>query len=99
MSELIYQPVISEKSVQQGTTSKYTFRVDSRANAAAIKQVVAKLFKVKVLHVNVINVQGKPKAAGRRKVKRANWKKAIITLAPGQTIKLFEERKGETNAN
>jgi len=46
-----------------------------------------------VKSVNVLNVPGKPKNAGRRKVRRAHWKKAIITLMPGQTIKLFEEKK------
>lgn len=99
MSIIILKPVISEKSVHQGSTNKYTFQVDPRANAVMIKQHIEQLFRVKVLAVNVILVKGKPKRQGRTQVKRADWKKAIVTLAPGQTIKLFEERKSETHAN
>jgi large subunit ribosomal protein L23 len=94
---IIYRPVISEKSVQLGSVSKYTFVVDSRANLHEIKSAVENLFKVKVKGVNVANVKGKPKQAGRAKVRRANWKKAIVTLLPGQTIKLFEEKVKDGN--
>lgn len=89
---LINRPVISEKSVQLGGASKYTFMVDTRANISEIKSAVQELFKVKVKFINIINVKGKPKQAGRKKVYRANIKKAIVTLLPGQTIKLFEEQ-------
>ena len=90
---IIYQPVISEKSVGLGAGNVYTFKVDPRANAPMIKQAVENLSKVKVKSINTLNVIGKPKNAGREKVKRANWKKAVVTLMPGQTIKLFEEKK------
>ena len=99
MSVIIYQPVISEKSIQQGSVNKYTFKVDIRANSAMVKDAIEKLFKVKVTSVNTLRVQGKPKNMRRTKVKRANWKKAVVTLLPGQTIKLFEERKASENAN
>lgn len=99
MSVIIYQPVISEKSIQQGGVNKYTFKVDSRANSAMIKAAIEQLFKVKVLNVNTVCVKGKPKNHLRTKVKRMDWKKAIVTLVPGQTIKLFEERKASENAN
>ena len=92
-SLIIYQPVVSEKSVSLGAGNVYTFKVDPRANLPLIRQAVETLFKVKVKSVNVLNVPGKPKNAGRRKVRRAHWKKAIVTLMPGQTIKLFEEKK------
>jgi len=91
MSLIIKHPVISEKSIQQGSVSKYAFVVDQRANAIQVKAAVETFFKVKVTKVNMINVAGKPKRMGRRKVTRANWRKAIVTLAPGQSIKLFEE--------
>lgn len=99
MSIIIYQPVISEKSIQQGSVNKYTFKIDPRANATMVKEAVEKLFKVKVTSVNMLCVKGKPKNMRRIKVKRANWKKAVVTLLPGQTIKLFEERKASENAN
>ncbi len=92
---IIQQPVISEKSVQLGSSNKYAFKVDKRANASEIKRSVEQLFKVKVRQVNIINVSGKPKSMRGRKVKRADWKKAIVTLLPGQTIKLFEETKAK----
>jgi len=91
MSLIIKHPVISEKSIQQGAVSKYAFVVDQRANATQVKAAVEKFFKVKVTKVNMMNVAGKPKRMGRRKVTRANWRKAIVTLASGQSIKLFEE--------
>jgi large subunit ribosomal protein L23 len=91
MTLIIKHPVISEKSIQQGSVSKCAFVVDQRANAVQVKAAVEKFFKVKVTKVNMMNVAGKPKRMGRRKVTRANWRKAIVTLAPGQSIKLFEE--------
>jgi len=90
---IIYQPVISEKSVGLGASNIYTFKVDPRSNRPLIKQAIEKLFKVKVKSINILNVIGKPKNAGRQKVKRAGWKKAVVTLMAGQTIKLFEEKK------
>lgn len=89
---VIIRPVISEKSVHLGSANKYTFVVDKRTNASTIKAAIKELFKVKVKNVQIINVKGKPKHAGRTKVMRASWKKAIVTLQAGQTIKLFEEQ-------
>jgi len=97
MANIIKQPVISEKSIQLGGSNKYTFRVDKRANAPEIKKDVEKLFKVKVKQVNIINVIGKPKNLRRMKVKRANFKKAIITLMPGNTIKMFEDTQKDAS--
>jgi len=94
---VVRQPVVSEKSVQLGSESKYTFLVDARANLPEIKSAVESLFKVKVKQVNLINVKGKPKSDRRVKVHRAGVKKAIVTLFPGQTIKLFEEKKTDAS--
>ena len=93
MNIIIKQPVISEKSVQLGSVNKYTFKVDKRANAAQIKHSVEEIFKVNVKSINIINLPGKPKKVKGRKITRAAIKKAIVTLAPGQKIKLFEETK------
>jgi len=89
---IIQKPVISEKSVYLGNANKYIFKVDPRANMATIKLAVENIFKVKVKSINIMRVKGKPKQFGRMKVKRKDEKKAIITLQPGQTIKLFEEK-------
>lgn len=97
MNVIIKKPVISEKSIQLGGASKYTFVVDDRANAPEIKKSVEKLFKVKVKKINIINVSGKPKNMRRTRVTRADWKKAIVTLVSGQSIKLFEESKKDGN--
>lgn len=97
MSLILKHPVISEKSIQQGSVSKYAFVVDQRANAIQVKAAVEKFFKVKVTKVNMINIAGKPKRMGRRKVSRASFRKAIVTLASGQSIKLFEETVKDDN--
>lgn len=99
MNVIIKKPVISEKSIQLGSASKYTFVVDKRATSPEIKKSIAKLFKVKIKKVNIINVSGKPKNMKRQRVYRASWKKAIITLLPGQSIKLFEESKKEKDGS
>lgn len=91
MTLIIKHPVISEKSIQQGSVNKYAFVVDDRATAPEVRAAVEQFFKVKVIKINMLNVAGKPKRAGRRKVFRASWKKAVVTLAAGHTIKLFEE--------
>ena len=91
MSNIIIKPIISEKSIQLGAASKYTFVVDKRSNGPEIKKAIEKLFKVKVKKVNTANVSGKPKYFKRNKVRRADYKKAIVTLMPGNTIKIFEE--------
>lgn len=93
MNIIIKQPVISEKSVQLGSANKYTFKVDKRANSSQIKHSIEALFKVKVKAINIVNLPGKPKKVKGRIVTRAAIKKAIVTLAPGQKIKLFEETK------
>lgn len=99
MNVIVKQPVISEKSIQLGGASKYTFVVDKRANSPEIKKSIEKLFKVKVKKMNIINVSGKPKNVRRRRVYRSDWKKAIVTLMPGQSIKLFEESKKEKDGS
>lgn len=93
MNIVIKQPIISEKSVQLGAANKYTFKVDKRANASQVRHSIEELFKVKVKAINIINLPGKPKKIKGRIIHRAAIKKAIVTLMPGQKIKLFEEAK------
>ena len=70
--------------------NKYFFEVDRRANKIEISNAVEKLFKVKVLEVAVMNVPGKKKRQGKILGEKPSWKKAIVTLAPGSRIEVFE---------
>lgn len=91
---IIKKPVISEKSTALAeVANRYVFKVDNDATKTEIKQAVEQLFKVKVKAVNTIVMHGKNKRAGRFEFKRSNWKKAIITLAQGQKIELFQVKQ------
>ena len=89
-SQVIIRPVVSEKSYVLAAADKYTFRVHPDAHKTQIRQAVEDLFDVKVVRVNVIKVQAKPKRRGLYKGVRPGWKKAVVTLAPGNTIEIFQ---------
>ena len=88
--DVIIKPIVSEKSYGLLDENKYTFIVDPRANKTEIKIAVERIFDVKVLKVNTQNRQGKQKRRGVTVGKRPDVKRAIVTLAPGDTIELFE---------
>jgi len=88
--EVLRRPVITEKGTQLQAQGKYAFEVARDANKPQIKQAVEKAFKVKVTAVNVVMVRGKERRVGRRQVLTQPWKKAIVTLQPGDKIELFE---------
>ena len=69
---------------------KYVFVVAKAANKIEIAKAVSEIFKVKVAKVNTVNVIGKKKRMGRTEGKRPDYKKAIVKLAPGETIEFFE---------
>jgi large subunit ribosomal protein L23 len=86
--------VISEKSTALAeVANRYVFEVEASATKPEIKNAVEQLFKVKVKVVNTLMMHGKNKRSGRFEFKRSNWKKAIITLAPGQKIELFQVKQ------
>jgi large subunit ribosomal protein L23 len=87
---VIRQPLVTEKGTYLAAEHKYAFQVDPLANKTQIKQAVEKTFNVKVVAVNVMNVHGKQRRWGRRTSLRPTWKKAIVTLVPGDKIELFE---------
>jgi len=88
---IILRPIVTEKSMQlKETQNKVTFEVHPKANKQEIKAAVEKLFNVKVLSVNTLNVRGKKKRLGRVVGRTKNWKKAVVTLAPGHHIEFFE---------
>ena len=88
--EVLRRPVITEKNTVLQAQGKYAFEVARQANKHQIKQAVEKAFKVKVSSVNVMTVPGKTRRVGRRQVLTQSWKKAIVTLQPGDKIELFE---------
>jgi len=89
--EILRRPIVTEKSnLQAEYLHRYTFEVDVRANKHQIKDAVERIFNVQVLAVNVMNVRGKQRRWGRIVGHTKDWKKAIVTLAPGQTIQFFE---------
>lgn len=88
--DLLLKPVITEKSSQMMQDNKYTFKVPLTANKVEIRQAVEAVFKVKVEKVNTVRVLGKTKRVGRFVGKRSDYKKAIVKLAEGEKISLFE---------
>jgi large subunit ribosomal protein L23 len=86
----IIRPVVSEKSYALIGEGKYTFRVDDRAHKTQIAQAVEEIFEVKVAAVRTAKVRSKPKRRGLHQGKTRAWKKAIVQLAPGERIELFE---------
>ena len=88
--EVLRRPLITEKGTTLQAEGKYCFEVASGANKPQIKQAVEKAFKVKVTTVNVMTVPGKNRRVGRRMVLTPSWKKAIVTLKPGDKIGFFE---------
>ena len=88
---LIKGPIITEKThTQREVANKLTFRVDLKANKIEIRKAIEDIFKVKVLGVNTIRVRGKRKRMGRTQGWRPDWKKAVVTLAPGEKISGYE---------
>ncbi|PKK91566.1 MAG: 50S ribosomal protein L23 [Candidatus Wallbacteria bacterium HGW-Wallbacteria-1] len=88
--DILVKPLISEKSVEMMEHSKYCFKVDKRANKIQIAEAVEEIFKVKVMSVNTANYVGKNRRMGVYQGKRADWKKAIVTLKEGDSIPFFE---------
>lgn len=89
--DIIFEPIVSEKSydlIEDSNT--YTFVVDRRANKTQIKQAVASIFDVKVLSVNTMNRKGKLKRTGYVLGKRKDTKRALVKLADGDKIDIFE---------
>jgi large subunit ribosomal protein L23 len=88
-SQVLLAPVVSEKSYNQIADNKYSFKVHPDAHKTQIRQAVEQLFEVKVVGVNVSKVQAKPKRRGAIRGTRQGWKKAIVQIAPGQSIEIF----------
>jgi large subunit ribosomal protein L23 len=89
--DIILQPVVSEKSYDLvDANNQYTFIVDPRSNKTEIKQAIQVIFDVKVVSVNTMNRKGKLKRTGYTIGRRKNTKRALVTLASGDSIDVFE---------
>jgi large subunit ribosomal protein L23 len=87
---VIVRPVISEKSYALLAANKYTFRIHEGANKTQVRQAIEEIFGVRVLGVRTQNIKPKPKRRGFSTGKRRQWKKAVVTLHPDDSIELFE---------
>jgi large subunit ribosomal protein L23 len=88
--DVLRRPLVTEKNTALQAQGKYAFEVDGGANKVQVKQAVEKAFKVTVTAVNVISVRGRERRVGRRVVAGSPWKKAVVTLKPGDKIQIFE---------
>ena len=88
--DVLLRPIITEKSSLMMQENKYTFKVPVTANKTEIRQAVESIWNVKVMAVTTIRVHGKVKRMGRNVGRTSDYKKAIVKLAEGQTIPVFE---------
>lgn len=90
VTEVLKRPIITEKTMKLVADGKYTFEVSQDANKIEIKNAVAELFNVDVVNVNVVNGKAKKKRVGKYEGFTAAVKKAVVTVAAGQSIDIFE---------
>ena len=93
--EIILAPIVTEKSNDGLQEGKYTFKVNKKATKIDIKNAVEKLFDVKVLKVNTMNIDGKKKRVGYHIGKTASWKKAIVTIDINPETKTYLAKGGK----
>ena len=92
--DIIKRPIITEKSSSLiDKNLQYTFEVDPKANKVEIKNAFEAIFGVKVKQVNVSNVRAKDKRVGKYSGKTSSYKKAVITLAEGQSLDLLKNKE------
>lgn len=88
--DIIVRPIITEKSTSITESGKYTFEVKQGTNKVEVKKAVEEIFKVNVVSVNIVNVRRKARRVGKYEGFRPAVKKAVVTVAEGQTIDAFE---------
>lgn len=91
LADLIRRPLVTEKAALLLENNQYTFEVTPRANKLQIRSAIEELFDVQVVAVNTYNPPRKQKRVGRFVGKRAHYKRAVVTLAPGNSIPLFPD--------
>jgi len=100
VNDVIIRPIISEKSMQHVNLGKFTFHVAKGANKGMIKKAIEEKFKVNVVRISTNIVKGKKSRSGTRRIEilKSPWKKAVVTLEPGQKIGLFDVGGGSTGS-
>jgi large subunit ribosomal protein L23 len=88
--EVLRRPLITEKATLLQEGNKYAFEVAQKATKRQVKLAVEKAFKVNVTKVNIVAMHGKMKRIGRRMAMTPSWKKALVTIMPGQKVEFFE---------
>ncbi|MEA3230503.1 MAG: 50S ribosomal protein L23 [Thermodesulfobacteriota bacterium] len=89
--DIIRRPLITEKTtIQKDEFNQVSFEVAPRANRIEIKRAIEDVFNVRVATVRTMQIRGKQKRRGRILGRRRNWKKAVVTLMPGERIEFFE---------
>lgn len=89
--DVLIRPLVTEKSTRlMSETNAYTFQVALDATKTEIRQAVERIFNVRVVDVRTMRVRGKQRRLGRFQGRRPDWKKAIVKLAPGHRIPIFE---------
>jgi large subunit ribosomal protein L23 len=89
--KVVIRPIITEKSTRlQFDENRYAFEVAPDATKAEIRRAVQELFEVRVLNVRTMNMAGKKRRVRYALGRRANWKKALVTLADGDSIDVYE---------
>ncbi len=91
-NDVIIRPVLSEKSTDLAEENKYVFQVAMNANKHLIKKAVKEIFNVNPKKINVMKVRGKRKRVRHQYGYTTSWKKAIVTIAKGEKIELFENQ-------
>ena len=94
--DIIIRPIVTEKSNDGLQNGKYTFEVAKKATKIQIAEAVEKLFEVKVLKVNTMNMNGKQKRVGVHMGKTSDWKKAIVTIDTNPTEKTYLTKGGKS---
>lgn len=95
---IIVKPIITEKSMQDATAGKFTFKVLKAADKKTIKRAIEEKFKVNILNVSTLIIKGRKRRVGVRRVEvlQSAYKKAVVTLKPGQKIDLFDMAQSQT---
>ncbi len=89
-NSILIEPVLSEKSNLMREEGQYVFKVDSRADKIMVMEAVRRIFNVHPVSCRIINVTSKPKRLRGRPGRTAEWKKAIVKLPKGESIRVFE---------
>lgn len=89
-NQLLVRPLVTEKATTLATDNKYVFVVAKKANKISVAKAIQAVYGVKPTDVNIVNMKGKRVSRGRIRGQRKDWKKAIVTLAKGETIAIYE---------